>query len=210
MEGVILSTAKNPGEPSTVTPLAGFYGGLRRFANLTSTSPNIYRRYITATATTWVAAALFLAAVAPPMFFSHGQVLNAVAIHAFFSKLCHQRPGRALYLFGAPTAVCVRCLGIYAGAAVGSLLRLKHRFALSCLGAALALNLLDVTAEFIGFHGNMPLLRLLIGATLGIAVGAMLSAESLSRISNPAFTNRPPDFAKHRPSIEGRVLRLGS
>jgi uncharacterized membrane protein len=171
MEGVILSAAKNPGGPSTANRRAGFHSGLRRFVNLTGTS----RRYVTVTAATWVATALFLAAVTPPVLVRHGQLLNAFAIFAFFSKLCHQRPDRMLYLFGAPTAVCVRCLGIYAGAAVGSLLRLNHRLALRCLGAALALNLLDVTAESIGLHGNMPLLRLLIGAVLGITAGAMFS-----------------------------------
>jgi uncharacterized membrane protein len=174
MEGVILSAAKNPGGPSTATRLADFYSGLRHFANLTSTS----RKYVTVTATTWVAAALFLAAIAPPILVRHGQLLNAIAVQAFFSKLCHQHYHRVLFLFGVPTAVCARCLGIYAGAAVGSLLRLNHRLALRCLGAALTLNLLDVAAESIGLHGNTPLLRLLIGATLGIAFGAMLSAES--------------------------------
>ncbi len=183
MEGVILSAAKNPGGSSTATRLAGFSSGLRRFANLTNTS----KRYVTVTATTWVAGALFMAAVAPSVLFTHGQLLKEIAVQAFFSKLCHQRPDRVLYLFGAPTAVCARCLGIYAGAAVGSLLRLKHRLAFRCLGAALALNLLDVAAESIGLHGNMPLLRLLIGATLGIAVGAILSGDcpSTSSLAQP-------------------------
>jgi uncharacterized membrane protein len=96
-----------------------------------------------------------------------------MAIFAFFRKLCHQRPERSLLLFGAPTAVCVRCLGIYAGAAVGGLLRLSQRTALRCLTAALALNCADVAAESLRLHGNMPLLRFLMGGALGIAVGAM-------------------------------------
>ena len=124
------------------------------------------------------AAVLLFLALAPSWLRTHGGGIATLAILAFFNKLCHQRPDRVLYLFGAPTAVCVRCLGIYAGAAVGSLLRLNHRLALRCLGAALMLNILDVVAESIGLHGNTPLPRLLIGATLGIAVGAMLSAGS--------------------------------
>lgn len=129
------------------------------------------------TVTTWIALILFVLALAAPTLASHGVPIATLAIVAFFSKLCHQRPDRVLYLFGAPIAVCVRCLGIYAGAAVGSVLRLNHRLALRCFGAAIALNLFDVAAESIGLHGNMPLSRLLIGATLGIAVGAVLSAE---------------------------------
>jgi uncharacterized membrane protein len=100
-----------------------------------------------------------------------------MAIAAFFRKLCHQRPDRVLYLFGAPAAVCLRCLGIYAGAAIGGLLRLDHKLALRCLVASLALNIADVAAEFIGIHGNMPLLRLLIGAALGFAAGMMISSR---------------------------------
>jgi uncharacterized membrane protein len=125
------------------------------------------------------AVALLCLALAPTWLRAHGEGIATLAIFAFFSKLCHQRPDRVLYLFGAPTAVCVRCLGIYAGAAVGSLLRLEHRLVLRCLGAALALNLLDVAAESIGLHGNMSPLRLLIGASLGFAVGAILSADLL-------------------------------
>ena len=83
-------------------------------------------------------------------------IADAGYLRLLLCKLCHQRPDRVLYLFGAPTAVCVRCLGIYAGAAVGSLLRLNHRLALRCLGAALALNLpVDVAAEVHrDLHGN--------------------------------------------------------
>ena len=170
---VILSAAKNPGESSRATSLAAFHSGLRRFASQISIS----QRYVTVTVTTWVATALIIAALAPPSLIKHGEPLAAAAILAFFSKLCHQRPDRVFYLFGVPAAVCIRCLGIYAGAVVGSLIRLNHKLALRCLGIALALNFLDVAAEAIGLHGNLPLMRLLIGAALGFAVGATLSAE---------------------------------
>ncbi len=104
----------------------------------------------------------------------------AIAIRALFSMLCHHHSDRLLYLYGVSTAVCSRCLGIYAGGAVGGLIRLSHGVALRCLYAALALNCVDVAAESVDLHGNMPLVRLLIGMALGIAAGAMLSAESPS------------------------------
>src|ERR1700683_2548556 len=85
------------------------------------------RQYVTVTATTWIALALLVAALTPPALMRLGQPLAAMAVSAFFSKLCHQRPDRALYLFGAPAAVCLRCLGIYAGAAISGLLRLKRK-----------------------------------------------------------------------------------
>jgi len=103
-----------------------------------------------------------------------------MAIFAFFRKLCHQRPERSFLLFGAPTAVCVRCLGIYAGAAFGGLLRLNQRTALRRLGAALALNGIDAAAESLRLHGNMPLVRLFLGLLLGWAVGALLGSRNES------------------------------
>jgi hypothetical protein len=39
------------------------------------------------------------------------------------------------------------------------------------------LNGLDVAIESLHLHGNLPLLRLLIGASLGVAVGALLSTD---------------------------------
>jgi uncharacterized membrane protein len=121
--------------------------------------------------------ALLFLALSPAWLRAHGDTISALAILAFFSKLCHQRPERVLYLFGAPTAVCVRCLGIYAGTAFGSLFRLSHGSAIRMLGLALGLNCLDVAAEASGLHGNLPLMRLLAGGAMGIAVGAMFSTE---------------------------------
>jgi uncharacterized membrane protein len=187
MEGVILSAAKNPGESSTTTRRARFHSGFPYFVDLSDTC----RRYVTVTVTTSIALTLFVAGLAAPLLASHGAPIAELALSAFFSKLCHQRPDRVLYLFGAPTAVCVRCLGIYAGAAIGGLFRVSHSFARRSLGAALALNILDVAAEKLGLHGNMPLLRLLIGATLGVAVGAMFSA-GLFAAKNSAQLGTPP------------------
>jgi len=173
MEGVILSAAKNPGESLTVTCRTDSRSGLRRFANQQS----IPRQSVTVTATTWVAAALVIAALSPPALIRHGEPLAAVSMLAFFSKLCHQRADRTLYLLGSPTAVCLRCLGIYAGAALGGFLPLSRKTALRWLSVALIVNILDVAAESIGLHGNLPLLRLLIGAALGAGAGALLAGS---------------------------------
>jgi uncharacterized membrane protein len=172
MEGVILSAAKNPGESSPATGDANFGTQAPRASGEISTSP----RFVTVTATTWIATALLLAALLPPALIRHGAPLTAMAIWAFFKGVCHQRPDRTLYLFGTPAAVCLRCLGIYAGAAVGGLFQLTRKSALPWLLAALLLNVIDVAAETMGLHGNMPLSRLLIGMTLGWAAGTMLSS----------------------------------
>ncbi len=47
--------------------------------------------------------------------------LLASLVYAAGSVICHQRPERSFHLFGAQLAVCARCAGIYAGAAVSAL-----------------------------------------------------------------------------------------
>ena len=133
------------------------------------------------------AASLCVLALAPA-WVSPGHRILSLGVFAFFSKVCHQRLERSFVLFGAPVAVCVRCMGVYAGAALGSLMRLDARPALRFFGAALALNCLDVAAESAGLHGNMPLLRLLIGGSLGIAAGAMLSVHEPMNVGSREST----------------------
>jgi uncharacterized membrane protein len=106
--------------------------------------------------------------------------LAGVAIFAFFSGICHQHAERSFVLFGTQAAVCARCLGIYAGAAVGGLLRMESRIAIRLFCMAFALNVGDVLAESAGLHGNLPLLRLLIGGAMGIAVGSLLASNRRS------------------------------
>lgn len=42
-------------------------------------------------------------------------------VYRFFSPLCHQAESRCFWIYGAPLAVCARCLGIYIGFLIGTL-----------------------------------------------------------------------------------------
>ena len=44
----------------------------------------------------------------------------ATLLYAAGSFICHQRPERSFHIDAAQLPVCARCLGIYAGAAIGS------------------------------------------------------------------------------------------
>jgi uncharacterized membrane protein len=122
----------------------------------------------------------------------------ALAIRGFFSRLCHQDPARSFAIGGSPVAVCVRCLGIYGGVAAGALLsgclRWQRSTTLRCFFAGLLLNGADVAAEALRLHGNLPLVRLLFGALLGIAAGILLTVPwdriSLRRDDSVAFHPR--------------------
>ena len=60
------------------------------------------------------ACAWLLAVVTSPLL----PVRAGVLVYALGSVICHQLPARSFHLGGAQFAVCARCTGIYAGAAV--------------------------------------------------------------------------------------------
>jgi uncharacterized membrane protein len=130
--------------------------------------------------TYWTLAPLLLlaAAAATPFVLSRGYLAIWYALHYGFSLVCHQQPERSFYLFGAPVAVCARCLGIYLGAAVGLLLQTSRRIALRLLMVIAGLNLFDGVAESVGLHGNLITARFVLGLALG-AAGALLISSSV-------------------------------
>lgn len=128
-------------------------------------------------------AVLASAAVLAPYFSTNGYALLTVAIFWFFSPVCHQDPARSFWIFGAPVAVCARCLGIYLGAAAGAWIPASRRLLLPGLALFAALNLADVLTEAAVWHGNWKLMRFLLGAVLGLAAGALVADSVRSNFS---------------------------
>src|SRR5271163_5374741 len=89
--------------------------------------------------------ALALTPLAAPLL-APGHPLAALLIRSFFSRLCHQDPARSFMVEGSPVAVCVRCLGIYCGAALAALLGMGKAPARRLLVIAMLLNVLDVAS----------------------------------------------------------------
>ena len=129
-------------------------------------------------------AALAGAAVMAPYLSAGGYSLAALAIFLFFSPVCHQDPARSFWIFGAPVAVCARCLGIYLGAAVGAWIPAPRRVLLAGLALFAALNLADVLTEAAALHGNWKLVRFLLGGLLGLTAGSLV-ANSLKLDFSP-------------------------
>lgn len=119
-----------------------------------------------------VALALTLAPLAAPLL-AASHPLAALLIRNFFSQLCHQDPQRSFVVEGSAVAVCVRCLGIYWGVAMGILVRWKRPGVL--LAVALIVNLADVASGAMRWHGNLPFFRFIFGLMLGLGVGAVFS-----------------------------------
>jgi uncharacterized membrane protein len=125
---------------------------------------------------------LALTPLAAPLL-ARSHPLFALLIRSFFSRLCHQDPARSFMVEGLPAAVCVRCLGIYCGAALAPLLRVVEAPARRLLAMALLLNLLDVASATLHWHGDLPLPRFLLGVMLGAGAGAVvLSPLGFSRV----------------------------
>ena len=116
--------------------------------------------------------ALILAPLAAPLLAAN-HPLAALLIRDFFSRLCHQDPSRSFVVDGSAVAVCVRCLGIYWGTALGMLVRLRR--ARWVLTAAVLVNLADVATGVTDWHGNLPIFRFCFGLMLGLGVGMVLS-----------------------------------
>ena len=119
-----------------------------------------------------LALALTLAPLAAPLL-AASHPLAALLIRDFFSRLCHQDPSRSFVVDGSAVAVCVRCLGIYWGVAVGMVVRLRKSRWL--LGLALVVNSADVVSGMMHWHGNVPFFRFCFGLMLGLGVGGVLS-----------------------------------
>ena len=129
--------------------------------------------------------ALAALAVAAPLLAT--SPLLSVSIRKFFSVVCHQDAARSFWIASAPVAVCVRCLGIYLGAALGAVFGsagvppagawASRPRLLQAVVVTLAINVLDVAAEWGGLHGNLPALRLALGLALGAALAALVQSS---------------------------------
>ena len=133
--------------------------------------------------------ALTGAVVAVPYFLTHNFAVLGFALQRGFALVCHQRPERCLWIFGAPIAVCARCLGIYMGSAIGLMMRTSRSIALRLLIAATLINALGAVSEVVGFHGNWMGVRFGLGLMLG-AAGALLISSSMPDVT-PAEAGLP-------------------
>lgn len=148
-----------------------------------------------------IAAALAFAALSVPYLLTHNSALVGFALQHAFSLVCHQRPERSIWIFGAPIAVCARCLGIYVGAALGFLRRTSRRIAFQLLIVAAGLSLLDWFTEAVGLHGNCVTARFIFGLALGATAGLLVSS------SIPDATCDPCDDGSKKVFAAGLTIR---
>ncbi len=110
---------------------------------------------------------------AAPYFENRGSILGTF-FYSLLAPICHQIPARSFYLFGHPMAVCGRCLGVYAGFFLGTILHPLIR-GFQCFrppGRALLIMVsipivFDTAANMLKFWSSSNVVRLFLGMSWG-------------------------------------------
>ena len=138
--------------------------------NHTVTSPSVLRKTVLFTL---VGTAAWIALIFLAPFLRSANSPWHVLIYGIFSPTCHQIDSRCLQFFGAPLAVCARCLGIYLGILAGTLVFLYKMATYPPLPQAKTFVMitcpliLDGLGNLFGIWQSPHLLRLGIGALWG-------------------------------------------
>jgi uncharacterized membrane protein len=154
-------------------------------------------RLVAAGAAIWLAALLVTPLLPAPL---------AAAFYVVGSLICHQRPERSFHLLAVQLPVCARCIGIYAGAALGSAIALDARVrALRppsvnriLLAAGAAPTVVTVACESLGWWQTTNLTRWCAGLPLGCAV-ALVVAQAVATLHYGRCPPRRP-IESSRPS----------
>lgn len=130
-------------------------------------------------AAAWVWLLLLLAAPLQ----AAGVTLSA-ATYALGSYVCHQQAARSFHIGAAQLPVCARCLGLYAGVAMGVVVgagaRMKNARA-ALIWAALP-TLITWAASVVGFVHASNMVRAIAAAPLGAVVAMLVVATADGRL----------------------------
>jgi len=135
--------------------------------------------------------ALVIAAIAAPLLLSGSCPIAAFFTYLPFSFFCHQMPERSFTLLLHPLAICHRCLGIYLGFLIGTLLtpyffRIPQKALRVCIITAAALLTVDALIPLTGLWSGFWLCRFLTGLAFG-ATAAPFAVMGLEGILKTFF-----------------------
>jgi uncharacterized membrane protein len=83
--------------------------------------PTVFRPLLVLAPALWGSALIAAAFIASRPTVGLAAYGFSAAVYEVGSLVCHQLPGRSFHPWGAQLAVCARCAGLYAGAAVAAL-----------------------------------------------------------------------------------------
>lgn len=129
--------------------------------------------------------------VAGPWMAAVSDVAGAL-LYAAGSLICHQRPERSFHVGHAQLPVCARCLGLYAGAALGlvawTVMGRRARHAVSPAAAVVALaacgapTAITVASAWLGLGDPANPWRAALAVPLGGAAGVVVGAVSTGHL----------------------------
>ena len=122
---------------------------------------------------------------------------EAMVFYAVLERFCHQDPARSWSLFGELLPVCVRCLGLYAGAFLGALA--AARFSKPLFAGALALCLITWVGEVVNLLANPAEVRFAAGLMLGYTAVAALTGCTI-----PGTPKSAPCPSPAERNVDGR------
>jgi uncharacterized membrane protein len=120
-------------------------------------------------------------------------------LYALFSPTCHQIPSRCFSFYGYPLAVCARCLGIYCGFLLGTLiLPFSTRFSTLDLPKAKTFILIslpiavDAAGNVLQIWSSPNWIRLLTGILWGILLPFYLLTGLMELLLRKKGKSYPP------------------
>ncbi len=122
----------------------------------------------------------------PVMAASESSLLRKLATfgYFFYHPVCHQLPGRSFLLDGFSLAVCIRCFSFYlSGLLTIACFLFNNRIKMWPVSLYLVLSLpvlLDFVLEKILLYGDIPIIRIITGFLLGVAVFQLLLVSLFS------------------------------
>jgi uncharacterized membrane protein len=135
---------------------------------------------------------LFLLIAAPGL-----PAVAATSLYAAGSLICHQLPGRSFHIGATQLPVCARCLGIYSGAAVTTVVAACRRGTHHPLASSrllLTMGAVPVAVTVLLEWGTVwqpsNVVRAMTGAILGAAVG-MILANAAATLHYERCARRP-------------------
>lgn len=163
----------------------------------TSIDPPDVRAPVVAAAAAFAAAwVVVLIALSPPVL---DPGIRLAVMHAF-ATICHQMPDRTFHVDAVPLALCHRCLGVFAGLAMGAGIGLTsrasreraYRHAGGFIVVALVPLALDWTLDVVGLIRNTTASRFATGAVFGLLLGVLLIAalRTKTQVSPYAATDQ--------------------
>jgi uncharacterized membrane protein len=118
-----------------------------------------------------------------PLLLTHGHETAGVLARVFYGPVCHQVVARSFSCWGAPLAVCQRCVSIYATFTLTVMVWMARaytgrgwrRFSLSAAVVFLLPMLMDYVCDVLGIWHNSPISRAVSGAAAGTGLGLLLA-----------------------------------